>query len=102
MISPNIALKDNGFNNKISFKAMSDPQVYNKHYGYNSTHNGKVPDEYILNKLNEYFPNPKNVKVLDIGAGEGRNALPIAKNGYKVTTYETSNRGCDNIFMKAR
>ena len=50
--------------------------------------NGKLPDEFIINKIKEFTPDPKNAKILDVGAGDGRNAIPIAKIGYNVTALE--------------
>lgn len=37
------------------------------------------PDSYLLNLVKRYFENRSGVKVLDLGSGVGRNAIPIAK-----------------------
>lgn len=97
--TPNIATRNSS--KKVSFSAMRTPQAYNtkyQHYGSN----GIASDEFVTNKIKEFFPNPKNTNCLDIGAGDGRNCIPIAKLGYNVTAYELSDagRGCMAVTKK--
>lgn len=76
---------------------MRHDDVYTYFYEHDLKCNGKHPDEFILNKLNNEFPDSKNIDVLDIGAGDGRNSIPIAQKGYNVVAYDLSSAGVDLI-----
>lgn len=67
----------------VKFNRLNYKRCYEKR-GYN----GSTPDEFILNKLKQYFPNSENAKVLDIGSGDGRNAIPVAALGFNITATE--------------
>ena len=43
----------------------------------------------------------KNLKVLDIGAGQGRNAIPLAQLGFDVTALDISEKGLNQIREEA-
>lgn len=80
----------------LTFKGMKDPQGYNSSYECGFGHNGMEADTFILDQLDKEFASIKDkttVSVLDIGAGDGRNSISIAKKGYKVTALETSDVG---------
>ena len=49
-------------------------------------------------KLTEYLPEGR---VLDVGGGEGVNALYLAKNGYQVTVSDVSKVGIEKMLAKA-
>lgn len=69
----------------LSFKAMHVPYAYDlKDIYFLPGYNGRYPDEFVLNLI------PPDSKVLDIGAGDGRNTIPIAQKGCKVTALELS------------
>lgn len=48
---------------------------------------GLYPDAKIMD-FTRKFANPSQVKILDIGAGNGRNTLPLARLGYGVDAIE--------------
>ena len=73
--------------NNVSFGVTISPTGYSKRYEQMNP-NGTEPDKLVLKALHYYFPDPKQVDVVDIGAGDGRNALTIAKEGYSVTASE--------------
>jgi len=81
---------------KISFKADIDNERYNMaymltHADLNDRINGRAYDKFLLDTAKKHIP--ARSKVLDIGAGEGRNTLEFAKKGYKVTAFEISDVG---------
>ena len=69
---------------------------------YNSVYkNAKLfwkeqPSDICLEILDK-FPPDKFPKIIDIGAGEGRNAIFFAKQGYKVTAVDISKNGINKI-----
>lgn len=73
--------------NNLSFGVTIYPDGYSKMYKKGSP-NGKEPDKFLLKVLDFHYPNPQGVDVLDLGAGDGRNAIPIAQRGYSVTANE--------------
>lgn len=85
-----------------AFGVNRDTSYYDSAYKEKDTFNGALPDEFILNKLTQFFPDPQNINVLDIGAGQGRNSCPIAKKGYNVTASELSEDGIKSIIEKAK
>jgi len=85
----------------IHFGVNRDTGFYDTVYKEEDKFNGALPDEFVLNKLNQYFPKSQNINVLDIGAGQGRNSCPIAKKGYNVTAFELSQDGRASILQKA-
>jgi SAM-dependent methyltransferase len=91
---PNKINKSNPKLDKISFGLDLDAYSYDHIYRLNRNHcltNGSNVDGFILGIIS------KNIKVgskiLDIGAGEGRNAIELAKRGYKITAYDISTEG---------
>lgn len=52
----------------------------------------------VKNYLDQF---PKGQPVLDLGCGSGRNALYIAKNGFKVTCIDISSEAINNLKEKA-
>ncbi|MFC0560655.1 class I SAM-dependent methyltransferase [Halalkalibacter alkalisediminis] len=51
------------------------------------------------------MPPTKHVKLLDIGCGEGKDAVFFARNGYDVTAFDISNAGIEktrNLLLGAR
>ena len=87
-------------NQSITFKSIK-PDTYNSIYKNEKNHNGRNPDEKIIQTTEKYFPQ-KEALIADIGAGDGRNAIPIAKLGYKVDAFEISEVGREIICKKAQ
>lgn len=53
-------------------------------------------------KVLEYFSKTTKGRVLDLGCGQGRNALPLAKMGFEVTGIDISVVGINKMIDKAR
>jgi len=62
---------------------------------------GSAPSNLCYKAL-EIYPPTKKSKLLDIGAGEGRNSLFFARNGYDVTAVEISEAGVEKINKQAK
>ncbi len=52
---------------------------------------GKVPDAMVLNTAGS-LGEASQTRVLDVGAGTGRNAIPLAGRGHPVTAVESRSR----------
>ena len=105
--------------NLLSFGKMHRNDSYDKHY-IDPDYNGNKNDTYILEKLTTLLPIKKTLSdkfksiipikknynygklVLDLGAGDGRNSIPIAKAGYNVTSVELSDNGRSIINQKVK
>lgn len=71
--------------------------VYDKHY---QTENlfGKPYNELI-----DYYKGFTNKgKLIDIGCGQGRNAIPLAKIGFDVTSVDNSEVGINQMLKQAK
>lgn len=55
---------------------------------------GKIPSQ-ICYRVLQLAPPARPMRLLDIGCGEGRNAVFFARNGYQVTAFDTSPKGVD-------
>ncbi len=55
--------------------------------------------ESAVQKLSDYLPEGT---VLDVGGGEGRNALYLAEQGYTVSVYDISKVGLDRLDTTAK
>ncbi|MCB1184493.1 class I SAM-dependent methyltransferase [bacterium] len=60
---------------------------------------GAEPSE-LLARFDEFIP--ENARVLDIGAGQGRNTLPLARRGCRVTALDPSAVAIETIAKAAR
>lgn len=65
----------------------SEKHVWDKKFSSQQYIFGKSPAKFLADNF-EYIP--KGAKVLDMGMGEGRNAVFLAKKGYKVTGVDIS------------
>ncbi len=74
---------------------------YDAKYGKEEYYWGKVPSKTCYRIL-ELAPPVKEMKVLDIGCGEGRNAVFLARNGYKVKGFDLSQNGLDKTEQLAK
>ncbi len=64
---------------------------YDKHYQTPNYFGDPYPE------LIEFFKLQRRGKLLDLGCGQGRNAIPLAKLGYKVTGIDSSKVGIQNM-----
>lgn len=68
--------------------------IYNKKYTKDGYYWGKTPSKMCY-KVLKLSPPDRPLKLLDIGCGEGRNAVLFARNGYKVTAFDLSIKGIE-------
>lgn len=73
-----------GVGKNLSFGAIKHT-TYNDVYSCCPDYNGAEPDSKVLNTLRAL---PKGSVVADIGAGDGRNTLALAKQGLSVEAFE--------------
>jgi tellurite methyltransferase len=67
---------------------------YGERYDRPGYYWGKNPSQMCYRVL-QLLPPDRPLKVLDIGCGEGRNAVFFALNGYHVTAFDTSPKGVE-------
>lgn len=72
---------------------------YNQLYSKQENYFGDEPSDGLVKMLENYDVNIG--KALDIGAGEGRNSIYLAKYGFEVTSIEPSQDGANKIIDKA-
>ncbi len=80
----------NTSDSSLSFKGVDVAAVYDTHYKLIPYYNGVGPDRKVIDILRRFFPEPDGVTIADIGAGDGRNSIPLAKKGYNVFAYDLS------------
>ena len=68
--------------------------LYDERYEHPGYYWGKTPSHSCYRVL-QVLPPDRPLKLLDIGCGEGRNAVFFARNGYQVTAFDTSARGIE-------
>ncbi len=73
---------------------MSLGNHYNKIYSENETTFGAGKPERVVSDIIKYR---SSGTVLELGAGEGRNSLFLAEQGFKVTAQDISEVGIDKI-----
>lgn len=71
---------------------MNNP--YDERYDRPGYYWGKTPSQTCYRVL-QLLPPERPLKLLDIGCGEGRNAVFFARNGYHVTAFDTSPTGVE-------
>jgi tellurite methyltransferase len=71
---------------------MTNP--YDAKYEQPGYYWGKKPSSNCC-KVLELMPPDRPLRLLDIGCGEGRNAVFFARNGYQVTAFDLSRAGVD-------
>ena len=67
---------------------------YDERYGTEGLYWSSRPSAACYEIL-RLMPPDRPVRVLDIGCGEGRNALFLARNGYQVDAFDISRKGVD-------
>ncbi len=68
--------------------------LYDERYEHPGYYWGKIPSNSCYRVL-QILPPDRPLRLLDIGCGEGRNAVFFARNGYQVTAFDTSARGIE-------
>jgi len=69
---------------------------YDERYARPGYYWGKLPSQACYRVL-QLLPPARPLRLLDIGCGEGRNAVFFARNGYHVTAFDTSGKGVDKV-----
>ncbi len=69
-------------------------QQYDERYGADALYWGMKPSATCYDVL-KLLPPDRPVRLLDIGCGEGRNALFFARNGYLVDAFDISHEGVE-------
>lgn len=65
---------------------------YDKRYSGENYYWGLAPNT-LCYEIMQMKPPTKPYKILDIGCGEGKNAVFLARNGYNVTAFDISEQG---------
>lgn len=73
---------------------------YDKRYDHDRYYWGLVPNT-LCYEIMRLKPPIKPYKVLDIGCGEGKDAVFLARNGYSVTAFDISDQGLSKAEMLA-
>ena len=68
--------------------------MYEQKYDGESYYWGTRPSISCFDVL-KLMPPDRPVRLLDIGAGEGRNAVFFARNGYDVTAFDLAAKGVE-------
>jgi tellurite methyltransferase len=71
---------------------MTNP--YDDRYARPGYYWGKLPSQACYQVL-QLLPPVRPLRLLDIGCGEGRNAVFFARNGYYVTAFDASSKGIE-------
>ncbi len=75
--------------------------TYDRKYDEKSYYWGVRPSATCFEVLKR-LPPDRPVRLLDIGCGEGRNAVFFARNGYDVTAFDLSAKGVEKTLRLAR
>jgi SAM-dependent methyltransferase len=68
--------------------------AYDERYEQPGYYWGKAPSQMCY-RLLQLLPPDRPLRLIDIGCGEGRNAVFFARNGYRVTAFDASPRGVE-------
>jgi tellurite methyltransferase len=68
--------------------------LYEEKYSGKTNYWGITPSPLCL-KVLSMMPFDKRIKLIDIGCGEGRNAIFFARNGYEVTAFDSAMAGVE-------
>lgn len=68
--------------------------IYEEEYATSDYYWGVKPNSECY-KVLQYMPPTKHLKLLDIGCGEGKDAVFFARNGYDVTAFDISDAGIE-------
>jgi len=70
------------------------PNLCDERYERPGYYWGKLPSQ-ICYRVLQLLPPDRPLRLLDIGCGEGRNAVLFARNGYHVSAFDTSPQGVE-------
>ncbi len=74
--------------------------LYDERYAQPGYYWGKTPSE-LCYRILQLLPPDRPLRALDIGCGEGRNAVFLARNGYRVTAFDASPKGVEKTMQLA-
>jgi tellurite methyltransferase len=74
---------------------------YDDRYNQENYYWGFKPSSTCFRVL-QLFPPEKPLRLLDVGCGEGRNAIFFARNGYNVTAFDLSHKGVEKTNALAK
>lgn len=80
-------------------KSCQNP--YQRRYEMEGWYWGRRPSSLCF-KVLELLPPERPLRLLDIGCGEGRNAVFFARNGYHVTAFDFAESGVEKTKRMAR
>jgi SAM-dependent methyltransferase len=99
-------LQDHRFDKKeIEFQIKAIEEVlfhidierWNDYYAKNKTERFNSPNKFLMDKLSKLSGN----KALDVGMGNGKNALYLAQKGWNTTGLEASKEGFSDTLKKS-
>lgn len=67
--------------------SQTDNNPYDKRYSQNNCYWGQKPSA-LCYEVFKHVPPEKPLSLLDIGCGEGRNTIFLARNGYSVSAFD--------------
>lgn len=70
--------------------------IYEKEYKTDDYYWGTAPNSACYQVL-QSFPPTRRLRLLDIGCGEGKDAVFFARNGYDVTAFDVSDAGIEKV-----
>lgn len=68
--------------------------LYDERYRRTGYYWGRTPSQMCYRVL-QLMPPDRPLRLLDIGCGEGRNAVFFARTGYQVTAFDTASKGIE-------
>ena len=80
-----------GYKNQEKITSIYEQEYKTEHYYW-----GLIPSKMCFNVL-ELMPPINRLKVLDIGCGEGKDAIFFARNGYDVSAFDISTIGLEKL-----
>jgi len=84
----------------LGYDAVS-PTEYDEKYRSDNYYWGIVPNRMCYDIM-QLMPPIKPYRVLDIGCGEGKDAVFLAKNGYRVSAFDASENGLEKARLLAQ
>ena len=79
----------------FSYSAVSVTTDYERRYSSSEDYYWGLNPNRLCFEIMKQMPPIKPLKVLDIGCGEGKDAVFLAKNGYIVTAFDAAQSGID-------
>ncbi|MCL2697331.1 MAG: helix-turn-helix domain-containing protein, partial [Oscillospiraceae bacterium] len=94
---PNLAAALNvSIDKLLGYSAFKDEKLYyEKVYGSKDEYYWGVNPSAMCLKIISFMPPDKRIKVLDIGCGEGKDAVFFARCGYDVSAFDISEAGLE-------